>query len=120
MTSWRMALGLILLPVMLHIYMQCMLSRADLFNRVKIGMPYREAKALLDNADVKCNTTARDVIMGATVSPVAVCSFDDPWRDYQVHFEANSDIVAGKSMRFKRYYPFPAREFYYLLYPTRL
>lgn len=119
MTSWRMVLGLILLPVVLHIYMHCMLSRADLFNRVKIGMPNSEAKALLDKAGVKCNTTARDVDMGL-ISSVAVCSFDDPWRDYRVGFDSTFGVVGVKSTSFKRYYPFPAREFYYLLYPTRL
>src|SRR5215470_12355848 len=68
------------------------LSKADVFDKIQIGMPALEVEHILYDGGILC---------GLNANTSRVCYFSDFWRHYDIALDPNLQEVRSKSYYFK-------------------
>lgn len=89
-----------LIPVLIHVYMYVMFSHLRVYERIQLGSRRADALSELIRDGVYCS----EFVEKTSEPSVAFrnCMYTDPWREYQVAFTFDSQLLVRKSVRYMR------------------
>lgn len=84
------SMGIVLAALFVGLQVFVSASHMDEYQQIQLGMTWSEARDLLWRNDIACE------------SPNVRCAFSDPWREYRIHFNPETQLVTGKVFAYRQ------------------
>lgn len=89
-----------LIPVLTHAYMYVMFSHLNVYERIQLGSQRDEVLSELLRDGTYCSEYVERTSDPSTA--YRKCVFTDPWREYQLTFTFDNQLVVTKTVRYMR------------------